>query len=36
MELADERGIKVDTIIFEQRFILHQERSRQGAEGKFN
>lgn len=35
MELAKERGIKVDTITFEQRFIEHQRKSRQGAEGKF-
>ncbi len=35
MELADERGIKVDIINFEQRFKEHQEKSRQGAEGKF-
>lgn len=35
MELANERGIIVDTINFEQRFIEHQKKSRQGAEGKF-
>lgn len=35
MELANERCIKVDTINFEQRFIEHQKKSRQGAEGKF-
>lgn len=35
MELANERGIKVDIINFEQRFVEHQEKSRQGAEGKF-
>ena len=35
MELANERGIKVDVMNFEQRFIEHQEKSRQGAEGKF-
>ena len=35
MELADERGIKVDINNFEQRFKEHQEKSRQGAEGKF-
>jgi alanyl-tRNA synthetase len=35
MELADERGVKVDIINFEQRFKDHQEKSRQGAEGKF-
>lgn len=35
MELAYERGVKVDIINFEQRFIEHQEKSRQGAEGKF-
>jgi alanyl-tRNA synthetase len=35
MELANERGVKVDTINFEQRFKDHQEKSRQGAEGKF-
>lgn len=35
VELADERGMKVDTMDFEQRFIEHQKKSRQGAEGKF-
>ena len=35
MELADERGVKVDIVGFEQRFKEHQEKSRQGAEGKF-
>jgi alanyl-tRNA synthetase len=35
MELAAERGVKVDIINFEQRFKEHQEKSRQGAEGKF-
>ena len=35
MELAEERGVKVDTINFEYRFKEHQEKSRQGAEGKF-
>jgi alanyl-tRNA synthetase len=35
MDLADERGVKVDIVGFEQRFIEHQEKSRQGAEGKF-
>lgn len=35
MELANERGIKVDNINFEQRFIEHQRKSRQGAERKF-
>jgi alanyl-tRNA synthetase len=35
MELAEERGRKVDTIGFDQRFIEHQNKSRQGAEGKF-
>lgn len=35
MELANERGIKVDIMNFEQRFIEHQKKSRQGAEGKF-
>lgn len=34
MELADERGVKVDIIGFEQRFKEHQEKSRR-AEGKF-
>lgn len=34
-ELAAERGIKVDLDGFEQRFREHQEKSRQGAEGKF-
>ena len=34
-ELAKERGKKVDTICFEQKFKEHQEKSRQGAEGKF-
>lgn len=35
IELANERGMKVDTINFEQRFIEHQKKSRQGAGGKF-
>lgn len=35
MELANERGVKVDVINFEKRFKEHQEKSRQGAEGKF-
>ncbi|WP_097013968.1 alanine--tRNA ligase [Anaerocolumna aminovalerica] len=35
MELADERGVRVDITNFEQRFKEHQEKSRQGAEGKF-
>jgi alanyl-tRNA synthetase len=35
MELANERGIEVDTPNFEQRFVEHQEKSRQGAKGKF-
>lgn len=35
MELANERGVKVDIINFEKRFKEHQEKSRQGAEGKF-
>jgi alanyl-tRNA synthetase len=35
MELADERGIKVDTVSFKQKFIEHQQKSRQGAEGRF-
>lgn len=35
MELANERGVKVDIIDFENRFKKHQEKSRQGAEGKF-
>lgn len=35
IELADERGVKVDIVDFEQRFKEHQEKSRQGAEGKF-
>lgn len=35
MELANERGVKVDIIDFEKRFKEHQEKSRQGAEGKF-
>lgn len=34
-ELADERGIKVDIIDFEKKYKEHQEKSRQGAEGKF-
>ncbi|MHB8130941.1 MAG: alanine--tRNA ligase [Mobilitalea sp.] len=34
-ELAKERGIIVDIISFEQKFKEHQEKSRQGAEGKF-
>ena len=34
-ELANDRGIKVDIICFEQRFKEHQEKSRHGAEGKF-
>ncbi len=35
MELAAERGVTVDIDNFEQRFKEHQEKSRQGAEGKF-
>lgn len=35
MELAEERGIKVDIINFEKKFIEHQEKSRQGAKEKF-
>jgi alanyl-tRNA synthetase len=35
MDLANEQGIEVDTVNFEQRFIEHQNKSRQGAEGKF-
>ena len=35
IELANERGIKVDTATFKERFIDHQNKSRQGAEGKF-
>ena len=35
MELADERGVKVDIDSFKQRFKEHQEKSRQGAEKKF-
>jgi alanyl-tRNA synthetase len=35
IELANERGVKVDIKNFEQRFIEHQEKSRQGAQGKF-
>jgi alanyl-tRNA synthetase len=35
MDLANERGAKVDIINFRQRFKEHQEKSRQGAEGKF-
>lgn len=35
MELANERGIDVDINGFNQRFKEHQEKSRQGAEGKF-
>ncbi len=35
MELANERGVKVDIINFEQRFKEHQEKSRQGAVRKF-
>ncbi len=35
MELADERGVKVDIVGFEERFKEHQEKSRKGAEGKF-
>jgi alanyl-tRNA synthetase len=35
LELANERGIHVDTNGFKKRFREHQEKSRQGAEGKF-
>ncbi len=35
MELADDHEVKVDLTDFEQRFKEHQEKSRQGAEGKF-
>ncbi|WP_313134221.1 alanine--tRNA ligase [Anaerocolumna sp.] len=35
MELAIERGVEVDIAGFEKRFKEHQEKSRQGAEGKF-
>lgn len=35
IELANERGIKVDIMNFERRFIEHQNKSRQGAKGKF-
>jgi alanyl-tRNA synthetase len=35
IELTKERGIKVDMICFEQKFKEHQQKSRQGAEGKF-
>ncbi len=35
MELADERGVKVDIDGFKRRYKEHQEKSRQGAEGKF-
>jgi len=34
MELAIERGVKVDILEFEQRFKEHQEKSRQGAKFK--
>ncbi len=35
MELAEERGVKVDINNFKKRFKEHQEKSRQGAAGKF-
>lgn len=35
VELAEEKGLKVDTKGFEERFKQHQEISRQGAEQKF-
>ncbi len=35
MELAEEHGVKIDFVGFEQRFKEHQEKSRQGAERKF-
>lgn len=35
LELANERGIHVDVHGFNERFREHQEKSRQGAEGKF-
>ncbi len=35
VELALEKGLKVDIEDFEKRFKAHQELSRQGAEGKF-
>lgn len=34
-ELAEERGLKVDTEGFKQKFAEHQEKSRQGSTGKF-
>ncbi len=34
-ELAEERGLKVDTEGFKQKFVEHQEKSRQGSTGKF-
>ena len=34
-ELAKERGLKVDTEGFKQKFKEHQEKSREGATGKF-
>lgn len=34
-ELAQEKGIQVDMDGFKQRFMAHQEKSRQGAEDKF-
>ncbi len=34
-ELAEENNLKVDKIGFEQAFLKHQEKSRQGAEQKF-
>ena len=34
-ELAEERGLKVDTEGFKQKFAEHQEKSRQGSSGKF-
>jgi len=35
IELAAERGIKVNILEFEQKFREHQEKSRKGAQGKF-
>ncbi|KAI4453271.1 alanyl-trna synthetase [Holotrichia oblita] len=35
VELANEKGIDVDIIGFKQKFIEHQEKSRNSAEGKF-
>ena len=34
-EIAQERGVKVDTSNFKQLFKEHQEKSKQGSEQKF-